>query len=289
MASADADGGILDRRSLEASIHSGPRNLSSVLPSSARWERMADLARMSLTTSCRPIWAVCIALTITGASNMVPWSEMSTKVPGSLDVLTNSFILLTRFPVRRSFTVPSVTMTSVAMKASGGIPMSWTTRLYTDFAESPWIVPMIVLPAFPVLMLWYSVRASSPLTSPMIIADSPILRDTRRASLAPASGLSSFLSSTRIVWTLYPIDLILSPGSSMVSSMVRILCERGSSSISAERRELLPAPLGPQIRNVERLLTRNDSNPAERESIVPFARSLVSVHGLTECFLTARA
>ena len=85
------------------------------------------------------------------------------------------------------------------------------------------------------------------------------------------------------------MDLILSPGSSMVSSMVSILCERGSSSISAERSELFPAPLGPQIRNVERLLTRNDRRPAERASMVLLATSLVRVQGLTECFLMAKA
>lgn len=154
MDSAEAVGGILDRRSFEARIHSGPRYLSSVLPSSTRWERMADLARMSLTTSRLPIWAVCMALFITGESNILSWLEMSMNVPGSLDVLTSSLILLTRFPVRLSFRVPSVTMTSVAMNASGAIPMSWTTRLYTDAAESPCMVPIMVLPAFPVLMLW---------------------------------------------------------------------------------------------------------------------------------------
>ena len=111
--SAEAAGGILESRSFEASIHSGPRNLSSVFPSSARYERIADLARMSLMTSRRPIWATCMALFMTGASNMMSWSEMSMKVPGFSEVLTISLIFLTRFPVRLSLMVPRVTMTSV--------------------------------------------------------------------------------------------------------------------------------------------------------------------------------
>ena len=82
-------------------------------------------------------------------------------------------------------TVPRVTTTSVAMNASGAIPMSWTMRSYTDLADSPCIVPMMALPAFPVRMLWYSMRASSPLTSPTTIADSPRRRDTLSASSAP--------------------------------------------------------------------------------------------------------
>ena len=71
--------------------------------------------------------------------------------------------------------------------------------------------------------------------------------------------------------------------------MVSILWPSGNSNMSAARSELFPAPLAPQIRNVERLFTRNESRPAERASMVPLAMSLVSVHGLTECFLIASA
>lgn len=61
---------------------------------------------------------------------------------------------------------------------------------------------MIALPARPALMLWYSVLASSPRTSPMTMADSPSLRDTRRASSERVVTVPWILSSTSMVWTL---------------------------------------------------------------------------------------
>jgi hypothetical protein len=75
----------------------------------------------------------------------------------------------------------------------------------------------------------------------------------------------------------------------MVSSMVRIRWERGNSNISAESRELFPAPLAPHMRKVARFCTRNDRSPAVAASTVPLAMRLVSVHGSEECFLMATA
>ena len=83
--------------------------------------------------------------------------------------------------------------------------------------------------------------------------------------------------------------LMASPGSSRVSSMVRILWLRGNSNISAERSELFPDPLAPQMSMVARLFTRYDSIPAVLGSTVPFAISLDSVQGREERFLIATA
>lgn len=79
---------------------------------------------------------------------------MSTNSPGDSAVAESSPSLRTTAPVSLSREVSIVTSTSVAWKASGGIPRSNTMRLYTDSAESPWTVPMMALPARPALMLW---------------------------------------------------------------------------------------------------------------------------------------
>ena len=61
--------------------------------------------------------------------------------------------LLACAPVLLSRNVPMVTRMSVAMNASAEMPMSCTTLSKTVLAESPWIVPMIELPARPVRIL----------------------------------------------------------------------------------------------------------------------------------------
>lgn len=96
-------------------------------------------------------------------------------------------------------------------------------------------------------------------------------------------------SSIRIVCTLYPSLRIVSPGSSTVSSMVSILWLVGNSNISADRSELFPDPLAPQMRKVALLSTRYESTPAVLGSTVPLAISLLSVQGLFERFLIASA
>ena len=55
------------------------------------------------------------------------------------------------------------------------------------------------------------------------------------------------------------------PGSSIVSSIVRIRWSRGNSNMRAESRELFPAPLAPHIRMVARLFTRKDRIAAARD------------------------
>ena len=121
------------------------------------------------------------------------------------------------------------------------------------------------------------------------MADSPSLRETLSASLDRDRSFPSILSSTSMDWILYPIFLMLSPGSSMVSSMVSMRWDRGNSNISADSMELFPAPLAPHMRKVARFCTRNDSSPAVAASTVPLAMSLVRVHGFEECFLMATA
>ncbi len=56
-----------------------------------------------------------------------------------------------------------------------------------------------------------------------------------------------------------------------------------------ERSDVFPAPLAPHTRMVARLFTRNDRIPAVLGLTVPLAMSLLSVHGLSECFLSATA
>lgn len=51
-------------------------------------------------------------------------------------------------------------------------------------------------------MLWYRVLASSPRTSPMTMADSPSLSETRRASSARELAVPWILSSTSMDCTL---------------------------------------------------------------------------------------
>lgn len=113
-----------------------------------------DLARISLAASLRFDWDDCMALRMTGESRRATVSVASANSPGRSVVVTSSLILRIRWPVRLSLTVPMVTSMSVAMNASGEIPMSKTTLLNTDSAESPCIVPMMALPALPALMLW---------------------------------------------------------------------------------------------------------------------------------------
>ena len=64
-----AVGGVLDRMSLARRIHSGSRNLSFLFPISARYARMAALARISFMASILPSLDVCIALFMTGVSS----------------------------------------------------------------------------------------------------------------------------------------------------------------------------------------------------------------------------
>lgn len=85
------------------------------------------------------------------------------------------------------------------------------------------------------------------------------------------------------------MPLMQSPGSSRVSSMVRILWLSGNSKSSALSRELFPAPRAPHIRTVARLLTMNESIPATRGLTVPFAISRDRVHGRTACLRIAIA
>src|SRR5574344_1076310 len=92
-----------------------------------------------------------------------------------------------------------------------------------------------------------------------------------------------------MVWTLYPSLLMSSPGSSEVSSTVRILCSRGNSKSNADNSELFPAPLAPQTSIVHLLSIRKDNNPASLGDTVPLATNLVRVHGLEERFLIATA
>lgn len=80
-----------------------------------------------------------------------------------------------------------------------------------------------------------------------------------------------------------------SPGSSRVSSMVRILWLSGNSNIRALRRELFPAPRAPHMRTVALLLTMNERMPAALGLTVPLAIRRERVHGRTECFLIAIA
>lgn len=79
---------------------------------------------MSFMASARLICSGPRVLSPKGDDSSPSGVDASTKVPGSLPVATISDTRRIRFPVRRSLTVPRVTMTSVAAKASGGIPMS---------------------------------------------------------------------------------------------------------------------------------------------------------------------
>lgn len=123
----------------------------------------------------------------------------------------------------------------------------------------------------------------------MTMADSPSLRDTLRASSDLDAAVPWILSSTSIVCTLYPMRRIWSPGSSRVSSMVRILWLSGNSKSRALSRELFPAPRAPQTRMVALAFTRNESMPAALGDTVPLATRRDRVHGRTECFLMATA
>lgn len=107
-------------------IHSGPRYDWSLMPSPARYERIIDLARMSLTASLRVICRDWRALSMNGDESSPSGPEMSMNSPGVLPVQTISFTLRMRLLVLLSRTVPRVTMTSVAMNASGGMPTSYT-------------------------------------------------------------------------------------------------------------------------------------------------------------------
>lgn len=80
-----------------------------------------------------------------------------------------------------------------------------------------------------------------------------------------------------------------SPGSSSVSSIVRMRWFRGNSINAADSNDVFPAPLAPHINIVARLLIRNEIIPAILGLTVPLEIKRLSVHGRTECFLMATA
>lgn len=124
------------------------------MPSDARWDLIIERARISLAASLSLSPSDLSVLRTKGADMNPSGPEMSRNSPGSSDVAANCPALRTRAPLLLSRDVSIATMASVARKASAGIPMSKTMRLYTDSAESPWTVPMMALPALPARMLW---------------------------------------------------------------------------------------------------------------------------------------
>lgn len=115
---------MADSISFAVRIHPGPRKPSSPVPSEDRCDLIADLARMSFSASALFICSGPRDLSPKGDDSSPSGVEASTNVPGSLPVAAISDTLRIRFPVLLSLTVPSVTMTSVAENASGGMPTS---------------------------------------------------------------------------------------------------------------------------------------------------------------------